>query len=155
MKIGSLRSTCAAGHALVALGLTLLAGAWIASAAAGGSASAAAPARVSVQIPAETKLAGVVMLELGVKLVRRPAAGKLGGLVRLSPPNGAGAVEVGRFSVSSAEHQRFQFNVADAIKRFKLAGSQALVEIALIDRAGGSVPSGAELAIGHARIVTR
>jgi hypothetical protein len=78
-------------------------------------------------------------------------------LVRLAKPGGQGVVEVGRFSVGTpaGREQRFQFNVASAIVRLKLAGASAEVEVALIDRAGGSAPSDAELAIDHARIVTR
>ena len=118
-------------------------------ATAGGTATASSPARVVVQIPAAAKSAGIVMLDVGIAVVRKPAAGQLGAVVSFRPPGGSMA-EIGRVSIVS-ENQSYQFNVGGALS----AGGSAEVEVSLIDRGGGPPPSGAELSIGHARIVTR
>lgn len=112
---------------------------------AGGTATAETPARVAVQVPA--KSAGVVMLEIGIAVVRKPASGQLGAVVRLRRPGG-GSVELGRVSLVGGE-QSYQFNVGT------LSGTSADVEIALIDRGGGPAPSGAEISISRAQIITR
>jgi hypothetical protein len=118
---------------------------------AGGVASAGSPARVSVAIPPAAADAGVVMLELGIKA--RPSSGHLGAVVRLTRPGGP-PVELGRISVTAGGEQRYQFNVAGALKRVR--GGAAEIEVELIDRgSGGALASGAELAVGHARIVAR
>jgi hypothetical protein len=115
---------------------------------AGGTATAEQPARVSVQVPSAVKGAGVAMLELSIAVVRRPPAGQLGAQVRVRQ-NGGGAVDLGRISILAPE-QRYQFNVGGMLRP-----GTADVEVALIDRGGGPPPAGAELSIGHARIVTR
>ncbi len=115
---------------------------------AGGTATAEQPARVTVQVPAAAQQAAVVMLELGIRVVRQPASGQLGAVVRLRRPSG-GSIELGRVSIVAGE-QNYQFNVGTSLN----AGA-ADVEVALIDRGGGPAPSGAELSISRARIVTR
>ncbi len=122
------------------------------------SATAAAPARLSVKVPQAN---GTVMLELVVKSFRKPATGNIGGVVRLKRPGGK-AVEIGRFSLfpaesfaSAGEEQRFQFNVGSALKQLDLAGGQAEVEVALIDRSNGKVAADAALTVGNVQIVTR
>jgi hypothetical protein len=114
---------------------------------AGGTATAEQPASVSVQIPAAAKSASVVMLELGISVVRKPASGQLGAVVRLRQRGGE-AVELGRVSIVGGG-QSYQFNVG------ALSGGSADVEVALIDRGGGPPPLGAELSISRAQIVTR
>jgi hypothetical protein len=122
-------------------------------AAAGSVATAGSPARVSVAIPPAAVEAGVVMLEIGIATARRPASGHLGAVVRLMRPDGS-PVELGRISVMAGGQQRYQFNVAGALKRVR--GGSAEIEVELIDRGSGSpLASGAELAVGRARIVTR
>ena len=117
-------------------------------ATAGGTATAEAPARMAVAIPASAKGARVVMLELSLAVSRKPASGHLGAVVRLKRPGGA-MTEVGRVSIVGNE-QSYQFNVGSLA-----ANGQAEVEVALIDRGGGPAPSGAELSIGRVEIVTR
>ena len=111
-------------------------------ASAGGTATAEQPARVSVQVPAAARNSGVVMLELGLSVVRRPSSGVLGAVVRLR------SAEVGRVTIAGGA-QRYQFNVGP------LSGGSADVEVELIDRGGGPAPSGAALSISRAQIVTR
>jgi hypothetical protein len=89
------------------------------------------------------------MLELGIAVMRKPASGHLGAVVRLRRPDG-GAVELGRISIVGSE-QSYQLNVGGGA----LSAGNAEVEVALIDRGGGPAPSGAELVINRARIVTR
>jgi hypothetical protein len=81
--------------------------------------------------------------------MRKPASGQLGAVVRLRRPDG-GAVELGRVSIVGGGDQSYQFNVGGS-----LPGGSADIEVALIDRGGGPAPSGAELSISRARIVTR
>ena len=131
---------------MLALALWMLAFAGLAT--AGGTATAEAPARMSVPIPPAAKSAGVVMLELSVTVSRKPASGNLGAVVRLKRPGGAMA-EIGRVSLVGGG-QSYQFNVGPLA-----ANGAAEVEVALIDRAGGPAPSGAELSIGRLEIVTR
>lgn len=114
---------------------------------AGGTATAEQPARVAVQVPAAAKSANVVMLELSIAVVRKPASGQLGAVVHLRRAGG-GSVEVGRVTIVGGG-QSYQFNVG------ALSGGSAEVEVALIDRGGGPAPSGAELAISRAQIITR
>jgi len=127
---------------------------WIAAlssiATAGGTATAAAPARMSVQIPAAAKTAGVVMLEMSIVVKGKPPAGHLGAIVRVRPPGGS-AVEVGRVSLGGKESS-YQFNVP---RTLQASSGSAEIEVSVIDRAGGPPPSGAALTIGRAQIVTR
>jgi hypothetical protein len=115
-------------------------------ATAGGRATAERPGRISVSIPSSAKSANIVMLELGISVVRKPKSGQLGAVVRL------GGSEVGRVSIAGGA-QNYQFNVVHALGQ--VSGGSAMVEVELIDRGGGSAPSGAELSIGRAQIVTR
>ena len=71
-------------------------------ATAGGTATADQPARMSVQVPASAKSAGVVMLEVSIAVTRKPAAGHLGAVVRFRRPGGSTA-EVGRVSIVGGE----------------------------------------------------
>ena len=100
---------------------------------AGWTATAASPARISVPVPAGARTASIVMLEL------------------IKGATGA-TTEVGRFSVAG-DQQSYQFNVSRALGREP--GGSAEVEVALIDRGGGAVPSNAALSIGRAEIVAR
>ena len=120
-------------------------------ATAGGTATADAPAHMSVQIPAAAKSAAVVMLEMSIAVTRKAPARQLGAVVRLRPSGGS-AVEVGRVSIPGGS-QSFQFNVSHVLSH-REAGS-AEVEVSVIDRSGGAPPSGAALSIGRAQIVTR
>jgi hypothetical protein len=128
---------------------------WIAAlssiARAGGIATAAAPARMSVPIPSAAKSAGVVMLEMSIVVKGKPPAGHLGAVVRVRPAGGS-AVEVGRVSLGGKEGS-YQFNVPRAVGQ--APGGSAEIEVSVVDRAGGPAPSGAALTIGRARIVTR
>jgi hypothetical protein len=119
----------------------------------GASAMADGVARLTLSIPPAASSAGVTMLEVGLSVTRADPAGHLGAVVRLRRPDGAPA-EVGRLSIVGSGGQ-YQFNVAPALKRLGLIGGSAEVEVALIERGGGAVPAGAQLAISHARIVTR
>ena len=129
---------------LLVLALWILALSGLAT--AGGRATAEQPARLSVAVPSSARSASIVMLEIGISVVHRPPSSQLGAAVRI------GGTEVGRVSITSGS-QSYQFNVTRALGHS--SGSSADVEIELIDRGGGSVASGAELAIGSARIVTR
>lgn len=120
-------------------------------ATAGSTATAEAPARISVQIPPAAKTAGVVMLEMSIAVTRGASAGHLGAAVRLRTAGGSG-VEIGRVSLGRGEGS-YQFNVARALG--STPGGSAEIEVSMIDRAGGSPPPGASLSIGRARIVTR
>ena len=71
-------------------------------------------------------------------------------VVRVRPAGGT-AVEVGRFSIG--ENGSYQFDVVRALG--PSPGGSAEVEVSVIDRGGGSPPSGAALSIGRAQIVTR
>ena len=119
-------------------------------ATAGGTATADAPARISVQIPSAAKSAAVVMLEMNISVTRKATAGHLGAVVRVRPSGGS-AVEVGRVSVG--EDGSYQFNVGRALGQ--TPGGSAEVEVSVIDRGGGPPPAGAALSIGRAQIVTR
>jgi hypothetical protein len=134
---------------LLALLLWMVALSTIAS--AGDTATESTPARLSLAVPAQARNAKVVMLELSVSVVRRPAAGHLGAVVRFRGPEGA-AVEVGRVSIADRE-QTYQFNVSRALARS--SGGSAEVEVTLIDRSGGEPPPGAALTVGRAEIVAR
>lgn len=135
--------------AIAALGLLLLV-ADRPRALAGNTATAASAASVSVPVPQAARNASAAMLELAV---RPRGTGNLGGVVRIG--RGGNAVEIGRFSAGGAGEQRFQFNVTLALRHLELAGGSATVEVALIDRSGGTLPSGAALTIGSARITAR
>ena len=119
-------------------------------ATAGGTATASAPARMWVQIPAAAKSAAVVMLEMSIAVTRKVPAAHLGAVVRIRPSGGS-AVEVGRVSIG--DDGSYQFNVARALGQSP--GGSAEVEVSVIDRGGGPPPSGAALSIGRAQIVTR
>ena len=119
-------------------------------ATAGGTATADAPARISVAVPPAAKSAGVVMLELSIAVTRKPSAGMLGAVVRVRASGGS-AIEVGRVSLAGSEGS-YQFNVIRALGQ---ASGSAEIEVSVIDRSGGPPPSGAALSIGRARIVTR
>lgn len=120
-------------------------------ATAGGTATAASPARISVPVPAAAKTASIVMLELSVSVLRNGGTAHLGAVVSIKSATGA-TTEVGRFSVVG-DGQNYQFNVTRALGR-EPSGS-AEVEVALIDRGGGAVPSNAALSIRRAEIVAR
>ena len=119
-------------------------------ATAGSTATASAPAHMSVQIPAAAKSAAVVMLEMSIAVTRKAPAAHLGAVVRVRPSGGS-AVEVGRVSIG--EDGSYQFNVAHALGQSP--GGSAEVEVLVIDRGGGPPPAGAALSIGRAQIVTR
>ena len=119
-------------------------------ATAGSTATADAPARISVQIPAAAKSAAVVMLEVSIAVTRKVPAAHLGAVVRVRPAGGS-AVEVGRVSIG--ENGSYQFDVVRALGSGP--GGSAEVEVSVIDRGGGPPPSGAALSIGRAQIVTR
>ena len=140
-----------AGMLLIALGVSMAA-----RTLAGDIASAGSPARISVPVPAAARGAGVAMLEIGIASNHRAAGGHLGAAVRLR--RDGRSVELGRISVLASGArgaQRYQFNVAPALRRLELTGGTAEVEIELIDRGGGPLASGAALNVGPARIVTR
>ena len=120
-------------------------------ATAGGTATAASPARISVPVPAAARTANVVMLELSVSVLRRGGTAHLGAVVSIKSAAGA-TIEVGRFSIAG-DQQSYQFNIARALGREP--GGSAAVEVALIDRGGGAAPSNAALSIGRAEIVAR
>ena len=130
---------------LLVLALWVLAFSGLAS--AGGTATAESPARISVQVPASAKGAGVAMLDVSIAVVRKPASGQLGAVVRFRRPGGS-MTEVGRVSIVGGG-QSYQFNVGS------LSGGSAEVEVLLFDRGGGPAPAGAALSIGRAQIVTR
>jgi hypothetical protein len=136
--------------ALPLLALLLWIGALSSLATAGGTATADSPARMSVQIPAAAKGAGVVMLEMSIAVTRKPSRGLLGAVVRVRPSGGS-AVEVGRVTLG-AQDGSYQFNVARAVGQ---GGGSAEVEVSVIERGGGPPPSDAALSIGRAQIVTR
>jgi hypothetical protein len=128
------------------------------AASAGGIATAGSPARLAVSVPPAARGEGVVMLELGIASAHRAAGDHLGALVRLRRPGGQ-AVELGRVSIVAAgarRGQRYQFNLAPALRQLDVTGGSAEVEVELIERGdGGPVASGAALNVGPARIVTR
>ena len=64
-------------------------------ASAGSTATADAPARLSVQVPSAAKGARIVMLEMSIAVTRKPRSGQLGAVVRMRPAGGI-AVEVQR-----------------------------------------------------------
>jgi hypothetical protein len=115
-------------------------------ASAGGRATAEQPAQLSISVPSAAKRANVVMLELSISVVRKPRTGQLGAAIRLD------GSEVGRVSIVDGA-QSYQFNVAQALRQ--ASGGSATVEVELIDRGGGAAPSGAELSISRAQIITR
>jgi hypothetical protein len=126
------------------------------------TATASAPARISVSIP-QTGSNGMATLEVVVSAFRKPASGHVGGVVRLKRPGG-GTVEVGRFSIfpaqsftasNSGEEQRYQFDVTRALQQLGVTAGSAEVEVALIDRSNGPVPPGTELQLGYAQISRR
>ena len=120
-------------------------------ASAGDTATASQPARIVLAVPAQAGSARVVMLELSISVLRRPAQGHLGAVIRLKHGEGA-ATEIGRVSILDRE-QTYQFNLSRALSH--ASSGTAEVEVALVDRAGGEVPSDAALSVGRAEIVAR
>jgi hypothetical protein len=131
---------------LLVLALWMLAFSGLAK--AGSTATASSPARVSVAIPASAKGSSIVMLDISIAVVRKPSSGQLGAVVRIKG-QGSASAEIGRVSIAEGQ-ENYQFNVG-ALP----AGGSAEVEVAVVDRGGGPAPTGAELAIGRAEIVTR
>ena len=121
-------------------------------ATAGGTATASSPARVFVAIPASAGDSRIVMLDLAIKVVREPASGQLGAVVRLKRSDSS-AVELGRVSIGGDGHS-YQFDVSRALREPHATGS-AEIEVSLIDRGGGPAPAGAALSIVRAQFVTR
>jgi hypothetical protein len=126
------------------------------------TATASAPARISVMLPPADG-SGMATLELVVSAFRKPASGNIGGVVRLKRPGG-GSIEVGRFSVlpaksftasNSGEEQRYRFDVTQALKQLGVTAGSAEIEVALIERSHGSVPPGTELQLGQVQISRR
>ena len=118
-------------------------------ATAGGTATAASPARMSVQIPGNAKGAGAVMLEMSIAVTRKPRPVIL---ARWSASaSGGSAVEVGRVTLGGEQ----QLSVQRGACAWPSSGGSAEVEVSVIDRSGGPPPSGATLSIGRAQIVTR
>jgi hypothetical protein len=121
-------------------------------ATAGGTATATSPARMAVNVPATAKNPGVVMLEVSIGVMRKASNGHLGAVVRVRPPGGGDAIEVGRVSITG-DGQSYQFNVSRAVGA--ASAGPAEVEVSLIDRGGGPPPADAALSIGRAQFVTR
>ncbi len=126
------------------------------------TATASAPARISVSIP-RGEVGGLATLEVVVSAFRKPAWGNVGGVVRLKRPDG-GVIEVGRFSIfpaesftasTSGEEQRFRFDITRALKEIGVSTGAAEVEVALIERSNRPVPAGAELQLGNVQISMR
>jgi hypothetical protein len=149
-------------HAAAALSITVVAMSMPWRAEAQQTATATAPARVSVSVP-RANGDGMATLEVVVSAFRKPAAGNIGGVVRLRRPGG-GAIEVGRFTVfpaqsftasTSGEEQRYRFDVTAALKRLGVGAGSAEVEVALIERSNGPVPAGTELQLGQVLISKR
>ena len=113
-----------------------------------------AASSIAVEVPRSVKGASFVTLDLAVRATPG-AGGNLGGVVRIK--RAGKAVEAGRFSVagSGGQELRYQFNITNAIRRLDSAGGQVDVEVALIDRSSGKVPSGASLSISTAQIAAR
>ena len=126
------------------------------------TATANAPARISVTLPPADGN-GMATLEIVVSAFRKPAPGNIGGVVRLKRPGG-GTVEVGRFSIfpaqsftasNSGEEQRYRFDVTRALKQLGVTAGSAEIEVALIERSNGPVPPGTELQLGQAQVLVR
>jgi hypothetical protein len=149
-------------QAVAALSITVVAFSMPWRAEAQQTATARAPARVSVSLPPADGN-GMATLEIVVSAFRKPAAGNIGGVVRLKSAGG-GAIEVGRFTIfpaqsftasNSGEEQRYRFDVTGALKRLGATTSSAEVEVALIERSNGAVPPGTELQLGQVQISRR
>ncbi len=149
-------------HAVAAFSITVMVLSVPWRAEAQQTATANAPARISVSIPPADS-GGMATLEVVVSAFRKPASGNIGGVVRLKRPGG-GAVEVGRFSIvpaksftasNSGEEQRYRFDVTRALKQLGVTAGSAEVEVALIDRSNGPVPAGTELQLGNVQISMR
>ena len=149
-------------HAVTAFSITVMVLSVPWRAEAQQTATATAPARISVSIPPADG-GGMATLEVVVSAFRKPASGNIGGVVRLKHPGG-GTVEVGRFSIvpaksftasNSGEEQRYRFDVTRALKQLGVAAGSAEVEVALIERSNGPVPAGTELQLGNAQISKR
>jgi len=126
------------------------------------TATATAPARISVTLP-QADGNGLATLEVVVSAFRKPAAGNIGGVVRLRSPGGS-AIEGGRFTIipaqsftasTSGEEQRYRFDVTGALKQLGAKAGSAEVEVALIERSSGTVPPGTELQLGQVQISRR
>jgi hypothetical protein len=159
MKSRLLRLTL---QAVAAIGITAAALSMPWRAEAQQTATASAPARISVMLPPADS-SGMATLELVVSAFRKPASGNIGGVVRLKRPGG-GAIEVGRFSIfpaksftasNSGEEQRYRFDVTRALQQLGVTAGSAEIEVALIDRSNGPVPAGAELQVGQIQISRR
>ena len=149
-------------QAVAAFGITVAALSMPWRAEAQQTATAQAPARITVSIP-QGDGGGMATLEVVVSAFRKPTSGNIGGVVRLKRPGG-GTVEVGRFSIfpaqsftasNSGEEQRYRFDVTRALKQLGVSAGSAEVEVALIERSNGSVPPGTELQLGNAQISMR
>jgi hypothetical protein len=140
--------------ACAALAVALAVAALSADAPAGGR--AATPLRTKVALPVDARDSSVVMLELGLAATHDAAARHPGAVVRLRRPQG-GAVEIGRISIvaSGGDAQRYQFNLAPALKRLGRGVRSVEIEVAPVDRGGGEAQSALALVIRWARIVTR
>jgi hypothetical protein len=149
-------------HAVAAFGITAVALSMPWRAEAQQTATANAPARVSVSVP-NADGNGMATLEVVVSAFRKPPVGNIGGVVRLKRPGG-GAIEVGRFTIfpaqsftasNSGEEQRYRFDVTRALKQLGVNAGAAEVEVALIERSNGPVPPGTELQLGQVLISKR
>lgn len=159
MKSRLLRLTL---QAVTAIGITAAALSMPWRAEAQQTATASAPARISVMLPPADG-SGMATLELVISAFRKPASGNIGGVVRLKRPGGD-SIEVGRFSIfpaksftasNSGEEQRYRFDVTRALKQLGVTAGSAEVEVALIERSNGPVPPGTELQLGQAQISRR
>lgn len=149
-------------QAVAAFGITAVALSMPWRAEAQQTATASAPARISVALP-QANGNGMATLEVVVSAFRKPASGNIGGVVRLRRPGG-GAIEVGRFSIfpaqsftasNSGEEQRYRFDVTGALRQLGVKAGSAEVEVALVERSNGAVPPGTELQLGHVQISGR
>lgn len=110
---------------------------------------AGAQSRSSVNVPASAKNASTIVLELSLRSVRKPPDSNIAAIVRLK------GQEVGRISLVTGGDQRFQLNITGVVQQMDLAGKSADIEVSLVDRASGGVPTGASVAIGSAHISAR
>jgi hypothetical protein len=148
-------------QAVAALSITVVALSMPWRAEAQQTATARAPARISVTLPPADG-SGMATLEIVVSAFRKPASGNIGGVVRLK--HSGGAIEVGRFTIfpaqsftasNSGEEQRYRFDVTRALKQLGVTAGAAEVEVALIERSNGPVPPGTELQLGQVQISRR
>ncbi len=150
------RPTFAAASArlLVVLGLSMLALSLLLSWQSAAQDGARATTIVSMAAPPPAHGSARTTLELALAAARPPGGGHVRGVVRIRAADGAGAVEVGRFSLApgqGAEPQRYRFDITDAARRLDLARGPIEVEVVLIDRPG----AGASVSIVSAQIAAR